>query len=159
MTEPGRFRDRRERKYGYDFVDEVLVVCPHCDGCAVVAPCPERSSVRRRLRCAACGYAKDKTVNSVVVGGPVDPWFRRPVWLRATCRGHVLWAYNGRHLDLLKSYVAARLRERGRMEPGAPQSLVERLPTWLKTAKNRDEILRTIRRLRCAIPSSPPPPT
>jgi hypothetical protein len=27
-------------------------------------------------------------------------------------------------------------------------SLVERLPVWLKAARNRDEVLRVIRRLR-----------
>ncbi|MED7931315.1 hypothetical protein SMD20_44340 [Nonomuraea sp. LP-02] len=153
--DPGeRFRDRRERKYAYDFVDEVLVRCPRCDGCAVVLAHPEAledagiTDLRRRLRCGACGYVKDETVASAVVGGPVDPFFRRPLWLRASCCGHVLWAYNVRHLDLLESYVAAKLRERGDVVAGAPASLVERLPTWLKTAKNRAEILRTIGRLR-----------
>ena len=154
----GRFRDRRERKYRYDFVDEVLVRCPRCDGCAVVLAQPGTEDagvldLRRRLRCAACGYVKDETVGSAVVGGPVDPFFRRPLWLQAGCCGQVLWAYNVRHLDLLESYVAARLRERGDVVAGAPASLVERLPTWLKTAKNRAEVLRTIGRLRSATPA------
>ena len=55
-----------------------------------------------------------------------------------------MWAYNVRHLDLLEAYVAAKLRERGEPVPGAPMSLVERLPAWLKAAKNRAEVLRTI---------------
>ncbi|MGA4989461.1 hypothetical protein [Nonomuraea bangladeshensis] len=138
-----RFRDRRERKYAYDFIDEVLVRCPRCDGCALV--------LARRLCCGECGYVDDEPGGSAVVGGPVDPFFRRPVWLQASCRGHVLWAYNVRHLDLLESYVAAKLRERGDVVAGAPASLVERLPTWLKTAKNRAEVLRTIARLRATL--------
>ncbi|WP_200842185.1 hypothetical protein [Actinomadura sp. K4S16] len=163
MADPDRFRDRRERKYGYDFIDEVLVKCPRCEGCAVVLPHPEVvenaeagsggfMGLRRRLRCAACGYFKDETVSSAVVGGPVDPFFQRPVWLQASCCGHVLWAYNVRHLDLLEAYVAAKLRERGDLVAWAPASLVERLPTWLKTAKNRAEVLRTISRLRSTLP-------
>lgn len=75
------------------------------------------------------------------------------MWLQADCSGHVLWAYNVRHLDLLDAYVAAKLRERGEVMPGAPASLVERLPTWLKAAKNRTEILRTIKRLRSTLPT------
>jgi hypothetical protein len=109
--------------------------------------------LRRRLRCGGCGYFKDETVGSAVVGGPVDPFFQRPVWLRASCCGHVLWVYNVRHLDLLEAYVGAKLRERGDRVAWAPASLVERLPTWLKVAKNRDEILRTIGRLRLTLPT------
>ncbi|MFB7248915.1 hypothetical protein ACFCYX_41580 [Streptomyces populi] len=88
------------------------------------------------------------------MGSPVDPCFQRPVWLQASCCGSVLWAYNLRHLDLLKAYVQARLRERGELVPWAPMSLVERLPTWLKAAKNRTEILRTIKRLRSTAPAA-----
>ncbi|WP_327086365.1 hypothetical protein OIE66_29045 [Nonomuraea sp. NBC_01738] len=109
-------------------------------------------NVRRRLSCGECGYVKDVTPGSAVVGGPVDPFFLRPVWLQASCCGHVLWAYNDRHLDVLAAYVAAKLRERGDLVAWAPASLVERLPTWLKTAKNRAEIMRTIGRLRLTLP-------
>ncbi|MFE4599832.1 hypothetical protein ACFRKE_03165 [Kitasatospora indigofera] len=162
---PGdRFRDQRERKYGYDFLDEVLVRCPRCDGCAVVMPHPGAPddadaavsgavNFRRRLRCRGCGFFKDGTVPAAVLGGPADPFFRRPLWLRESCCGQVLWAYNVRHLDLLEAFVAAKLRERGELLPGAPTSLVERLPTWLKAAKNRTEVLRTIRRLRSTLPA------
>ncbi|MFG2304513.1 hypothetical protein [Actinacidiphila glaucinigra] len=160
----GRFRDQRERKYRYDFLDEVLVRCPRCDGCAAVTPHPGPLSdgeattsgtqnLHRRLRCKECGFFKDQIVDSAVVGAPIDPYFQRPVWLQADCSGHVLWAYNVRHLDLLDAYVAAKLRERGEVMPGAPASLVERLPTWLKAAKNRTEILRTIKRLRSTLPT------
>jgi hypothetical protein len=84
----------------------------------------------------------------------MDPYFQRPVWLQANCCGNVLWAYNVRHLDLLEAYVQARLRERGELVPWAPTSLVERLPTWLKAAKNRTEILRAIKRLRSTLPAA-----
>ncbi|MDA0633080.1 hypothetical protein OUY22_06575 [Nonomuraea sp. MCN248] len=158
-----RFRDRRERKYGYDFIDEVLVRCPRCDGCAVVLAHPrtlengETATIgvmdfRRRSRCGGCGSFRDEMVSSAVVGGPVDPFFQRPVWLQASCCGHALWAYNVRHLDLMEAYVAAKLRERGDLAARAPASLVERLPTWLKTAKNHAEVLRTIGRLRLTLP-------
>jgi hypothetical protein len=85
-----------------------------------------------------------------VWGGPVDPFFRLPLWLKADCcGGHTLWAFNERHLDLLEGYVAAKLRERG-LGPGG-MTVVARLPTWLKSAKHRGEILRVIGRLRVSI--------
>jgi hypothetical protein len=86
-----------------------------------------------------------------VWGGPVDPFFGLPLWLPAECCGHLLWAFNPAHLDLLEGYVAVRLRERGRA-PGT-MSLLERLPAWLKSAKHRDEILREIGRLRTSLQS------
>lgn len=77
---------------------------------------------------------------------PYDPYFGTPLWLATDCRGHVLWAYNTAHLDLLEAYVSAQLRERGSI-PGS-MSLVERLPAWIKDGRHRSEVLSGIRRLR-----------
>ncbi|MFC0542620.1 TFIIB-type zinc ribbon-containing protein [Kutzneria chonburiensis] len=145
------------------FADEVLVRCPTCAECAIVLDhlgVPEcqasrgngRLVARRRLRCLACGLTKDGFPSERVFGVPVDPYFRLPLWLQADCCGKLLWAYNAEHLDLLESYVAARLRER-RASPGS-MSMLARLPAWLKSAKNRDEILRDIRRLRLSLPTA-----
>lgn len=73
-----------------------------------------------------------------------DARFRVPLWLRTDCAGHLLWANNVLHLDYLESYVAAALRERS---PG-PATLQWYLPSWMKHAKNREETLRAITRLR-----------
>ena len=104
------------------------------------------TAVRRRPRCLVCGLSKDGFPSERVFGVPVDPYFRLPLWLKADCCGKALWAYNAEHLNILESYVAARLRER-RASPGS-MTMVARLPAWLKSAKHRDEILRGIRRLR-----------
>lgn len=110
-----------------------------------------RRVARRRLHCPACGLAKDGFPSVLRFGGPVDPYFQLPLWLQADCRGRLLWAYNAEHLDLLASYVAARLREHGPVL--GSMSMVERLPAWLKSAKNRDEILRATRRMRSSLPT------
>ena len=61
-----------------------------------------------------------------------------------------LWAFNRRHLELLESYVEAKLRERHEDEDQgwANTSLVSRLPAWMKSAKNREEVLKGLARLR-----------
>jgi hypothetical protein len=133
------------------FADEVLVRCPACDGCAVVLA---DQAARHRLRCLGCGLAEDRAPAERVFGAPVDPYFRLPLWLRADCCGEVLWAYNAEHLDLLESYVAARLRER-RASPGS-MTMLARLPVWLKSAKNRAEIGRVIGRLRSSLRAARP---
>ncbi|MFC8583717.1 hypothetical protein ACFUGD_03985 [Streptomyces sp. NPDC057217] len=147
------------------FADEVLVRCPVCGDCALVLAslggCEHRwvkgrQHTRRRLRCG-CGYTKDEFQDSRALGGPVDPCFRLPLWLTADCRGRQFWAYNLAHLDLLEGYIGAGLRERSAV-PGS-MSLVERLPAWMKSAKHREELLRTIRRLRGSVPGAHQPAT
>ena len=156
----GRFLDPLIQLW--QLTDTVLVRCPACGGCALVLRdfdtaerVPEISgalSGRRRLRCRACGFCKDEFFSEFLFGGPVDPFFRLPLWLQTDCRGHVLWAYNVEHLNLLESYVAARLRER-RAVPGS-LSMLARRPAWVKSAKNRDEVLRVIGRMRASLPHS-----
>lgn len=113
---------------------EVLVVCPRCD---------RQAQVRgvglgpRRLTCLHCGLAKDSGAGTVW-GEPVDPWFRLPLWLQAPFDGRVVWAFNERHLSELRAHVAADLREHG---TGTTRSTFARLPAWLTSAKNRDDVL------------------
>jgi hypothetical protein len=52
------------------------------------------------------------------------------------------------HLALLESYVAAGLRER--CLPTPKKTVLDRLPAWLKSAKNRDEVLRVLAWLRAS---------
>lgn len=167
---PRRFQD--EQVTVWDFAGEILVRCPRCDGCARIVAVPEGHEgptpwITRRLVCG-CGYVAEHT--PVVVAGRrsprgdvADPYLGLPLWLQATCcTNRVLWAYNLRHLDFLAEFVGAKLRERS-PEPGPPQwgtppvwhrrmTMVAKLPAWLKSAKHRAEILRTIARLRRSVP-------
>ncbi len=77
-------------------------------------------------------------------GDPYDWFFGLPLWLQSPCCGEVLWAYNEHHLQFLKDYVGATLRER---QPNRNGSLASRLPKWIKRAANRGEILRCIEHL------------
>jgi hypothetical protein len=101
--------------------------------------------------CRQCGANRDWTARQsggalvgVALGGPNDPFFGRPLWLQTPCRGHLLWAYNARHLDVLHTYVAADTRER----TGPPMGMLDRLPAWIKKANHRAEVLRAIDHLR-----------
>jgi hypothetical protein len=151
-----RFRDPSIRGLYGLAADDIHVVCPRCQRRAVNAPRPTDDvwvpSWPRRLACPACGYAATWTApgQGTVWGGPIDPFFRLPLWLKADCcGGHTLWAFHERHLDLLEGYVAAKLRERGAGPGGL--TLVARLPAWMKSAKHRDEVLRVIGRLRASM--------
>jgi hypothetical protein len=138
-----RFRDGGSSLYLYA-EPEVLVVCPRCSERAVVRRVG--TGPARRLSCAHCGLARDNDGTTSTWGEPVDPWFGAPLWLRAYLRGHALWAYNTAHLAELRAFVAAGQRERV-PSGGTPMSMLEKLPSWMTSAKNRDDVLRVLDRL------------
>ncbi|MCF3130818.1 hypothetical protein [Streptomyces olivochromogenes] len=160
MSSPQRFRDTRHTKY--HFIDHVLVRCPKCTGIAHVAPAAsaggdEAASMftRRRLVCRACGLSRDAAGGLRLFRGSgeaTDPYFGLPLWLQAETRHGRLWAYNPEHLKLIGQFVQAPLRERAPWNAQVRKmTLIARLPAWIKSAKNRDEVLRAIERIRSSL--------
>jgi hypothetical protein len=155
-----RFRDPSTPALYQFAAHDIYVVCPRCQRRAVDTPRPGETgrilSWPRRLSCFACGHTAvwDASRAGSLWGRPIDPFFRVPLWLRAGCCGHTLWAFNERHLNLLEGYVGAKLRERG--DGPDPETVVTRLPTWMKSAKHRGEILRVIGRLRASLEDDRP---
>ncbi|MFE8945945.1 hypothetical protein [Streptomyces sp. NPDC007856] len=156
---PVRFRDPRSTEY--DFLDSILVHCPRCDRVARVErqPHPEARPLfaPRRLVCRSCGLSRTWEGRGIGPwagsGGPAeDPYFRTRLWLQRETRHGRLWAYDLRHLDLIRRCAAADLRERAPWyDTGQKMTLVARLPVWIKSAKNRDEVLRTVDRIRKSV--------
>lgn len=149
-----------------DFANEFLVCCPKCNEKAYVSLTYE-DYLSAQIICNKCGYAKKwqntepklKTWSQnsslyqkgvISIGAPVDWCFHLPLWLKTSCCGHELWAYNDKHLDWLEGYVAAKHRQRRNdQEIGwRNRSLASRLPKWIKASKNRDAILKAISKLR-----------
>jgi hypothetical protein len=102
------------------------------------------------IRCEGCGAPNRRALTrGPGTGAEVrDDYFGLSLWLQTECGGHVLWAKNEGHLLFLERYVAADLRER---TPNMNGSLPSRLPTWIKLAKHRDEVLRCLQRLRASL--------
>nr|WP_042365846.1 hypothetical protein [Streptacidiphilus neutrinimicus] len=154
-----RFRDPRQTSY--DFLADISVVCPQCQRDAKVLPvvgAPEPGHrpffAPRRLICCHCGLAKTHTSRRLVFPhgtghAMTDPYFGLPLLLQTETRHGWLWAYNPAHLTLIHDYVAASLRERAPWyDTRKKMTLLARLPTWIKHAKNRTEILHAIDRIR-----------
>ena len=78
------------------------------------------------------------------IGRPTDPSFGLPLWLQSPCCTETLWAYNAAHLQALRDYIAAGLREG---TSGHHWSMFARLPKWMSAHKNRDAVLLRIERL------------
>lgn len=148
-TDPARFRDPLVTLWA--FATTVLVRCPSCARRAVVELSQAGEPRRARLVCRACGHNAVREDGAYGLGGAVDPCFGLPLWLQTPCRGETLWAFNLEHVELLERYLSARLRERARSPESTwvrNKSLVSRLPTWMKLARHRAEVLRGLGELR-----------
>lgn len=146
-----------------EYYDVFLVVCPKCGKMARVLideaalelmskkkidQFRNKMFAPRRLVCANCAHLDHWNGTQISVGSSVDWYFRLPLWLQISCCGETLWAYNREHLEMLEQFVFAKLRERTNK---GRNSFFSKLPQWIKSAKNRGEILRAINRMRATI--------
>lgn len=158
--------DRTKHTYRvqiYDFVKDILVICPRCKGKALVQTgdfhTPKYTVDEIKVTCLKCGFnkvmenvqklrdEKQKRGRILIFGAPIDPFFHLHVWLSAEISGELLWAYNLEHLEFLADHVHAKLRERNGLTHNV-KSIGAQLPRWMTAAKNRDEILKAIEKLK-----------
>lgn len=107
----------------------------------------------KTIRCQACGQdqqTKLRLLKTNLQG--FDSYFAMPLLLTANFKGHLFWAYNDEHLAELKAFIGADLRERHHLIGGHNGSMISRLPLWIKSAKNRDELLKLIEKLEKITP-------
>ncbi|MBL1066558.1 zinc ribbon domain-containing protein [Streptomyces sp. 7-21] len=163
MSQPAhRFQDTPRGVW--EFLDVVLVRCPRCAQAARIIrpPGDEKHQTLtmfrpRRLVCRGCGLSRIWKGHSITLSRSTtepatDPYLGLPLWLQTETRHGWLWAYNPEHLDLIRRYVQAPLRERAnRYDDGSRKSLIARLPAWIKRAHHRDEILRAVDRIRASL--------
>jgi hypothetical protein len=126
-----------------DFNNKVLVVCPSCKKKATVNNRGENGSM---LSCFECHYTSSKCISAEdrIDSITTDYWFGQELWLQAAFKNEVFWANNYEHLDYMKQYISSGLRERHNR---TFFTLVEKLPGFIKSAKNRDRLLKLIEKL------------
>jgi hypothetical protein len=103
------------------------------------------------VRCLNCGETEKYEPKNELqewyfksTGKPSDNYFGLPLWLTENFRGNNFWAFNYKHLEYLKQYISANLRERNTR---THWTMVEKLPNWMKTAKNRASLIKLITEL------------
>lgn len=107
-------------------VTELKYSCPHCGVPEIYSP----NNVSYRLK-----YSMERLA---------DPVFGLPLWFQENVKGDRLWASNKEHLLEIRNYVTAKLRERQTMRI---TTMVEKLPQFIKAAKNREAVLKAIERM------------
>lgn len=138
---PSREAERLSKADGMrsadEFVGRRLVECPVCGGRASITRIDNLRS--ERLVCP-CGARRESKYEPLTGYG---------AWLSVETRWGNIGADNEAHLLLIRTLVAAKLRER-RADPVTGwnnRSQLARLPAWAKSRKNRAEILRAIDRV------------
>lgn len=74
-----------------------------------------------------------------------EPYFGYPLWYQTSYQGKLIWAINRSHLIYLIDYLTADLRQKPWTYTMRTQS--DHLPTFIKTAKNRERIITLLKRL------------
>jgi transposase-like protein len=110
--------------------DKINVVCPRCArGTAAIARKIE-TNVSRWLE----------------IKNGADPHFGYPLYYQSVFKGEVIWALNSEHLRYLIDYVSAELRYDSPKQYG-DKSQSDHLPTFMKLAKNRAGVLKTLNKM------------
>lgn len=80
-----------------------------------------------------------------------DPFFHYPLYFQASFRGKRIWALNREHLQYLIDYLSADLRtveSDFHEKHNTMRTQSDMLPAFMKTAKNRDGIVKLLTKLQ-----------
>lgn len=113
-----------------------------------------------RVKCPYCkesviGNVSDTMDSQCVIFQDIwqaeDPYFHYPFYFQASYRGKIIWALNREHLQYLIDYLSADIRtvQSNFYETHKTmRSQSDMLPTFMKTAKNRDGIIKLLTKLQ-----------
>ncbi|MBD5118736.1 MAG: hypothetical protein HDT37_06455 [Clostridiales bacterium] len=109
------------------------------------------------VQCPYCGFVMPGRVEKIQQSawytwvGDVkrgqDPAFGFDLWFLTDFDGKLVWALNREHLAYLIDYLSADLREKPPDYPGL-RTAADGLPTFMKTAKNRNRIVKRLKKLQ-----------
>ena len=125
-----------EDKKGHNYLN---TKCPHC-GVINTAKVHEAQG--------SGGYISYYLAVNVKGGTPMFSGYR--LYFSASYKGNPVWAYNHVHLQYLIDFIEADVRETpgGGYFTNARKGQSHRLPKFMHLAKNRDGIVKVLRRLR-----------
>jgi hypothetical protein len=124
-----------------DFSDKTLVACPQCGKRAEVIGNHTKTPV---LICYSCHYKNEQPQGTKEYNPTIHSEFGVEFWLQASFKNELLWFHNHEQMAYVKRYIQADIRERNNREFF---TLVEKLPQFIKSAKNRDRLLKLIEKL------------
>lgn len=135
--------------YGPIIISAQNKKCGYCGTILTYEEKVDKYKDKIEVKCQGCKHEKRYNVSYSLTYAnnhqATDPNFGFQLWLQYPVDGNIFWAYNYEHLEYLRKYVSAKLREEGIV---SQYSLTQILPNFIKLAKNRDKILKIIERLQ-----------
>lgn len=152
-----------------DFLTTLDVACPKCRVKAFVLCDGPGIGVKERKKsihfsCPDCGYVLKYSNIPKFMGGihnrnmhpdmglPIvdtdcDPYFGFDLWYRKETAYGLLWAYNLDHLTAIENYISDKRHSHNNI-PEQDNGLAGSWFQWMKTAEDREYLLRAIQKLR-----------
>lgn len=103
------------------------------------------------IKCKKCGITQDYEPRNIAQewvytenGKATDDYFGLPLWITSNFKENIFWAYNYEHLNYLKNYISAEIRESNNR---THWTMIEKLPVWMSSSKNREKLLKIIKEL------------
>ena len=142
------FQDSKNDKWFGYFQGFLNRACRHCGSSISHTTKPTKKPYKSTdITCGACKSTRTYEFKWYKYRNEkaTDPYFGFDLWLQAKIKDNILWLYNIDHLNYLKEYVEAKLREDdGRYK----YSMITNLPQWVKTSKNRELIVKKLNKLK-----------
>ncbi len=124
----------------------------HCANCAAPIGIDIKNVNEKKetiaVKCSNCGKTENYKPRNILIqwkyqttGKPFERYFGLPLWLTEDFKGNYFWAFNYKHLEYLKQYISAGLREK---KDRTYWTMLEKLPKWMTLGKNRDKIMKLI---------------
>lgn len=106
-----------------------------------------------KTKCPHCDFQEEwktktyrvKEESKLDNGLAKEMWYNLTLWYQKEFEGSIFWAYNLDHIDYLERYISADLRERN-VEGSSNSTLISRLPRFVKAAKNREKLLKILKK-------------
>jgi len=106
------------------------------------------------VNCPYCNYLQQGTIQKIKsqsylcydeIKNGIEPYFGFPLYYQTSFDEKIIWAYNRKHLVYLIEYIDADIRETIRISQSDKASYY--LPKFMTLAKNRNQIVKLLKRL------------
>jgi len=163
-----------QKETPYSYFSERILSCPNChysqkgrkqtfrvelkcncSNCAeeieLLIPKVNEKKEKIAIKCKNCGITQDYEPRNIVQEWiytdnekATDDYFGLSLWINSNFKEKVFWAYNYEHLNYLKKYISAEIRESNNR---THWTMMEKLPVWMSSSKNREKLLKIIKEL------------
>ncbi len=152
-TNCGTSKEKNQTLYLYDIEN----LCECCERYYRIGLTDESQQHFHILRvaCPYCGHAMCGEVRKKTgalcycneIKNTCEPYFGFELWFLTYLNNKCVWAMNREHLAYLIEYLSADLREKP-IEVGTMRTQADHLPTFMKTAKNRNKIVKLLENMQ-----------